>query len=214
MQIQFIICTFRIKNNKNLPILKKTQELFIAILGWFAIITQFILMMQNSMVSELETVIRFFSFFTILTNTLVATFFTIQIFNSTTKVFTLLTPLTVYITIVGLVYQILLRNTWNPTGLQRIVDELLHTIIPILAILYWARYQPKSFKNYASIFTWLIYPLLYISYILIRGHFSKFYPYPFINVEELGMGNVLLNSLFLFFLFIALFALFVRIKKS
>ncbi|MFZ5976285.1 MULTISPECIES: Pr6Pr family membrane protein [unclassified Hydrotalea] len=33
---------------------------------------------------------------------------------------------------------------------------------------------------------WLIYPLLYLVYILIRGSFSGFYPYPFVNVLQIG----------------------------
>lgn len=47
-----------------------------------------------------------------------------------------LTAITAFILIVGLVYQIALRGVWQPTGLQRIVDELLHTIIPLYVCIY------------------------------------------------------------------------------
>jgi hypothetical protein len=40
------------------------------------------------------------------------------------------------ILIVGLVYQVVL-GIWNPTGLQYIVDELLHTVIPLFMLGYW-----------------------------------------------------------------------------
>lgn len=41
---------------------------------------------------------------------------------------------------------------------------------------------------------WLIYPQAYLIYIPIRGHFSGFYPYPFVDVSALGMTKVLFNS--------------------
>lgn len=48
-----------------------------------------------------------------------------------------LTAITAFILIVGLVYQVALRGIWQPTGLQHIVDELLHTIIPLYVFMYW-----------------------------------------------------------------------------
>jgi len=46
-----------------------------------------------------------------------------------------ITAITVYITIVGLVYNVILRFLWKPEGLQFIVDELLHTVIPLLLLV-------------------------------------------------------------------------------
>ena len=37
----------------------------------------------------------------------------------------------VYIAIVGIVYQLLLRQLWNPQGAQWVADVLLHSIIPV-----------------------------------------------------------------------------------
>lgn len=114
-----------------------------SLLGWFSIIGQFVLMMQNRQADVVETIVRFFSFFTILTNILVALYFTsrIPIFNKASfqKIFNkgALTALTTFIVVVGLVYQIILRNTWHPTGFQRIIDELLHSVIPLFVLIYW-----------------------------------------------------------------------------
>lgn len=44
----------------------------LSILGWFALGSQLYLIIQNRIVSVPETVVRYFSFFTILTNLLVA----------------------------------------------------------------------------------------------------------------------------------------------
>ncbi|MEO7961116.1 MAG: hypothetical protein ABIR19_06205, partial [Ginsengibacter sp.] len=44
----------------------------ISLLGWFALLSQLYLILQNRVAPVFETVIRYFSFFTILTNILVA----------------------------------------------------------------------------------------------------------------------------------------------
>ena len=197
--------------------MRRLLAILLTFLGFTAIIIQLYLMMENRVAPIFETAIRFFSFFTILTNIITAIYFLTEVFR-TSKPFTnpskFLTPVTVYITIVGLVYQILLRHTWSPTGTQMIVDELLHTIVPLLAVIYWYLFYPKTKPNYRQIAKWVLYPLVYVVYILIRGSFSNFYPYPFVNVTNLGLAKVLINSVFLLVLFIAVSALFIRIKST
>jgi hypothetical protein len=190
--------------------MKQKLALFLAILGFVVVILQFYLMMETRTVSESESIVRFFSYFTILSNLILAISFAVQAFRKKTIV--ILTPITVYITIVGLVYQILLRHTWSPTGLQMIVDELLHSIIPSLAIMYWFLYESNKI-SYNQIPKWLIFPLVYLSYILIRGHYSGFYPYSFVDVSKFGLNQVLVNSVFLIVVFVLFCILFIWIKK-
>lgn len=190
-----------------------------AVIAWFAVIMQFVLMIENRVVSIPETTVRFFSFFTILTNTLIAVYFTTIWLGRQTKLGQLfqkpgvITAITVYITVVGLVYQLVLRQIWEPQGLQRLVDELLHSVNPLYFVLYWYLYEEKGKLKWNFIPGWLLYPLLYLIYILIRGSFSDFYPYPFVNVAELGMNQVLLNSVVLMFVFIGFCALYIGIGK-
>ena len=116
--------------------MKRKSEIFGLCIGWFAVLSQFVLMIQNRQADITETVIRFFSFFTILTNILVALFFTVSALKSKSRLSRVLlmdgsiTAITALILIVGSVYQLVLRSIWEPTGLQLIVDELLHTITP------------------------------------------------------------------------------------
>lgn len=189
--------------------MKKSFHILMILLGWFAITAQFFLMFENRTISITEMTIRFFSYFTILTNILVALYFTYQaiakknekhIFNRPAT----LTAITVYITVVGLVYQVVLRNAWQPTGLQKIVDELLHTIIPVLVIIYWLLYEQKSVLRHRIMAKFLLYPLMYLTFILVRGQLSGFYPYPFINVSELGWSQSLINIVALFGVFFIL----------
>lgn len=200
--------------------MKRNLLILIASVAWVAVLTQYYLMVENRTVSMGEATIRFFSFFTILTNLLVAVFFTFSLVRQKTKYLLFLhkpgtlTAVTVYITVVGLVYQIVLRQTWNPTGLQKIVDELLHSIIPVMVIIFWYLYENKPPIKFGQIPQWLIYPLLYLVYVLIRGSFSGFYPYPFINVAGIGWQSVLVNSAVITVLFIGISAVFVKTGKS
>lgn len=198
--------------------MKKGLALFFALIAWFAVITQLVLMIENRVADIPETLIRFFSFFTILTNTLVALYFTYLVLPPykeskwLTKPGTL-TAITIYITMVGSVYQIALRHIWQPQGMQLIVDELLHTIIPVLVIIFWFIYEDVKAINYSQILTWAIYPLVYLLFILIRGACSNFYPYPFVNVTEIGLKAALLNSGVLMMVFIGISALFIFVGK-
>jgi len=157
-----------------------------------------------------ETLIRFFSYFTILTNTLAAVYFTVRATgNKWLRSPGALTAIAVYIFIVGAVYQVLLRHIWAPQGLQKVVDDLLHTVNPLLVFFYWFRYEEKSEVKYTQIGKWLLYPLVYLAYILVRGQESGFYPYPFVDVTTIGWQQTLLNALGLLLCFLAVSAILI-----
>ncbi|RPA67304.1 hypothetical protein EF405_15615 [Cyclobacteriaceae bacterium YHN15] len=190
--------------------MKKNVALIFAIIACFAVIVQFYLMLEGRTNPLGETVTRFFSYFTILTNTLVAFYFLSQAFKSEGDSLWYqpgtLTAITVYIIVVGLVYQIVLRPIWDPQGLARLVDELLHSVNPLLVLGFWWYYEEKSKLQWSQMPYWLLYPFFYLVCILLRGYFSGFYPYPFVNVNELGFQMVALNSLVLFCVFLSLSA--------
>jgi hypothetical protein len=83
-----------------------------------------------------------------------------------------------------------------------------------MVIIYWYLYENKSLAKYKQIPKWLIYPLIYLTFILIRGKFSNFYPYPFVDVGNLGLSIVLINSVLLIALFSGLSAIFIRIGRA
>lgn len=201
----------------------KANKLFLTtgmIAGWFALIAQLYLSILNNHTTVLETMTRYFSYFTILTNIMVALCFTLLLLNFKKKEHSLyskpkiLAAVTVYICVVGIVYNLILRFTWQPVGLQRLVDELLHSVIPVLYIVYWLIFAPKSNLKWADAFSWLSYPFIYLIFILLRGSFSKFYPYPFMDVNELGYNKVLSNSLYLLIVFVVLSLILVWIGKT
>jgi cation transport ATPase len=88
------------------PKSKRFYEIVISLLGWFAIIAQFYLQINSERASITELISRFFSYFTILTNILVALSCLLQLLapgSAWGRFFsrsTTLTAITVYIVIV------------------------------------------------------------------------------------------------------------------
>lgn len=111
------------------------------------------------------------------------------------------TGLAVYITITGLVYHALLADTWNPTGIDKVSDELLHTVTPILYVIYWwvgVRGKPLRLQRTLHM---LSVPVLFLVYWLFRGAVIGSYPYFFMDINEFGAVQVTLNMLGLCLLF-------------
>jgi hypothetical protein len=123
------------------------------------------------------------------------------------------TSLSIYISVVGLVYNIVLRPLWKPEGLDRVSDELLHSVIPVLYILYWLIIIPKGLFSIRILISGLGYPFLYSIYVLVRGSINNLYPYPFMDVSEHGYGTVLFNMLLVLILFLLIGLLFLFIDR-
>lgn len=176
----------------------------IAITAWFALALQLYLMLNRAPSIGLSTtnaVINFFSYFTILSNLLVAKSLTSSLLlpssllgNFFSKV-SVQSSIAVYIFIVGLVYNLVLRSLWNPEGWQLLADNLLHVAVPLLYVLFWLIFTPKKVLRWKNIFPWLIFPAVYLVYSLLRGAATGWYPYPFINADKLGYGKTAVNSL-------------------
>nr|WP_322625789.1 Pr6Pr family membrane protein [uncultured Flavobacterium sp.] len=192
--------------------MKRLYPLLVSALAWFAIISQLVIMLQTRQVELAESLIRFFSYFTILTNLAVALLFGLLALGKQFA-YKWLTPVTVYILVVGLVYQVALRHVWHPQGLQKIVDELLHSVVPFMAVVYWGYCAGRLRFCWSNLVTYLIYPAVYCAYILVRGCFSGFYPYYFMNVSVLGGITVTINSFIILLVFVVLSCLFIGIGK-
>jgi hypothetical protein len=124
------------------------------------------------------------------------------------------TAVTVYIVIVGIIYNTILRFLGQLTGLQWVLNELEHLIIPLLFLIYWFIFIPKNQLQWNNFWPWLIYPLVYVIFVFIRGSFSGFYPYPFLNVIKIGFNQALINSLYVTIAFFAVSLLFIAIGKG
>ena len=117
----------------------------IACIAWFALGLQLYLMIATAPAggpTALVRVVNYFSFFTILTNLLVAVVLTISLVTAETawgRFFASAAAragTAVYIGIVGATYSLLLRQLWNPQGAGKLADVLLHDAVPLFYVVY------------------------------------------------------------------------------
>ncbi|RON48631.1 hypothetical protein BK666_09415 [Pseudomonas frederiksbergensis] len=174
-----------------------------AVLGWVGLTVQMYLILGTRWeigASLLGGLVSFFSFFTVLSNTLVAVVLTCELTpreSAARRWFlqpSVSSGIAVSIVVVALAYSLLLRHLWHPEGWQLLADELLHDIMPLLFLIYWWCCVPKGTLRWRHIGWWVIYPLVYFAYVLLRGHVLSAYPYPFIDVGALGYPQVFLNA--------------------
>lgn len=186
----------------------------VAVLAWFAVLLQFALLMQSQAAPKLELLVRFFSYFTILSNLLVAVLMSACGWfpNVKWRTHSNQIAIAVYISVVGLAYNTVLRFLSEPTGWQKLADEMLHTIVPILYLVYCWNFIRYKFA-WRAIIPWMYFPVLYLIYILLRGHFSGFYPYPFLSVPELGYARVAVNCLLVTLVFVGLSLAYIGILR-
>ena len=193
-----------------------------AILGWGALAIQLELVLfarWESGASLVGGLVSYFSYFTIITNTLAATVLTYAADTrpSRGRAFFLqpwvASGIAVSIIVVGAAYSLLLRQLWQPEGLQWLANEVLHDVMPVLYALYWLFYVPKGVLRWSHVGLWILYPLVYFAYILLRGHLLGVYPYPFVDVEKLGYAQTFINASGILAGFVAVALLVVAVDR-
>ena len=193
-----------------------------AILGWGALAIQLELVLfarWESGASLVGGLMSYFSYFTIITNTLAAIVLTYAADTrpSRCRAFFLqpwvASGIAVSIIVVGAAYSLLLRQLWQPEGLQWLANEVLHDVMPVLYALYWWFYVPKGVLRWSHVGLWMLYPLVYFAYILLRGHLLGVYPYPFVDVEKLGYAQTFINASGILAGFVAVALLVVAVDR-
>lgn len=121
--------------------------------------------------------------------------------------------MTVVMALIGLGYHGLLAGIWAQQGLAWWADQGLHTAVPVLTVMWWAGFAPKAGLKWYDAVRWLIWPILYADYALVRGLASGFYPYPFLDISVLGIAQVTLNVVVLTAVFAALGLLLITVAR-
>lgn len=190
-----------------------------ALAGWITLVIQFVLLIENRVTAVPEAILRYFTYFTILTNILAAVTYTAVWINPGTgwlKKF--LTPsrisaVTVYMTVVGIIYNTILRNLRPIYGVELIVDEFLHVILPLSILFFWIVFVRRSELKWKMALAWLSYPLGYILLVMLVGALTGFYPYPFADAGKLGYPKALTNGFWVLIGFLVLSLVLIGIGK-
>jgi len=123
----------------------------------------------------------------------------------------------IMIAVTGVVYAVVLAPIWDPTGWQRVADQALHYATPLIAVAGYLLFGPRPSFSLRTLGLTLVIPLSWLAYTLIRSPFISYaqggetrhwYPYHFINVDDLGHGRSLLNAAGFFLFFLAIGGLF------
>ncbi|MGH6935214.1 MAG: Pr6Pr family membrane protein [Methylocella sp.] len=174
----------------------------IAGFAWFGVSMELYLNTQEAHAKNIPVaghLINYFSFFTIETNLLIALVLTIFCLRPQSEHFltrpSVKSALVDYIIVVGVVYAVLLRKLWHPQGLQLLADIALHDAVPFLYPFYWLAFLPKGSLRWSDPARWLVYPILYFLYSMLRGAAFGIYLYPFFDAAKLGFAQVWLNGI-------------------
>ncbi|CAN0587554.1 unnamed protein product, partial [Ectocarpus sp. 12 AP-2014] len=90
--------------------------------------------------------------------------------------------------IVGAVYHGLLARDLE--GLRFWADQGLHTVLPVVTVLWWLTVAPKAGLRPVHAVWWLVWPGLYLMYALIRGEVDGRHPYFFVDPPLIGWPMV------------------------
>jgi hypothetical protein len=146
-----------------------------------------------------HNVLNFFSYFTNLSNLVAASVLLLCAFDvgsSGKGSMTLARYVSaVNMAVVVLVFAVLLRNI-DLGALLPWVNFVLHYVMPVAVVLDWLADPPALKLHSNSYFLPLLFPALYLVYVLLRGASTGWYPYPFLNPAKVGgYGGVAMYSL-------------------
>ena len=83
------------------------------------------------------------------------------------------------------------------TSIMAADNAFIHYLVPLLTALYWLLCSPqKDALTLPGVLVWLTVPLLYLLCVFLRARKGNLagtdspYPYPFLDVPQLGAGRV------------------------
>ncbi|RZJ02523.1 MAG: hypothetical protein EON89_14895 [Brevundimonas sp.] len=190
--------------------------------GWIGLALQYGLLVAPAHPTGQLAVwtLNYFSYFTILTNLLVALVLTLPVVAPSSRVGRwALNPsvrarATLYLSIVGLGYHLLLSAGSTLQGLAAVGNFIVHYIMPVAALLDWLVFTPRGGLRWSEPFGWLRYPLIYFVWTALHGYAAGWWPYWFLNLPQLGLArSALVVAVLLIVLLVAGFG-FVAIDRT
>ncbi|RKR74943.1 Pr6Pr family membrane protein [Frondihabitans australicus] len=110
----------------------------------------------------------------------------------------------VYLAFVGIVFNTLLANA-DLGGLKPWVNVVHHMVMPLVVVIDWLLLPPATRVRWRTAWLWVIVPVAYTVYSVVRGAIVDFYCYPFFNPARVGgYGGVALYCVVLLAAFIVL----------
>ena len=115
--------------------------------------------------------------------------------------------ITMSIMLTGLVAHFMLRKMFvNMEPMVKAGLILLHYVVPIATFLDWILFDEKGRLDKKMPLFATLFPISYVVISMIMAQFmtgDNKYPYPFLDVDTLGVGMVVMNIIFLAVAFLA-----------
>ena len=196
------------------PAVARAWHLVTLALTVFALLFQLWLIIRGDSVldetaapSMAERIRRYFFFFTIQSNIAVAwgLLLVARRPDVDTRLFRVVRLASIIgISVTGVVHWFFLRPILDLEGSSYLADKLLHVVVPLLAVVGWLLFGPRGRVRRSDILPTVVWPILWLVVTLAVGPIADYYPYPFVDVDDLGLGRVLVNCLGVAVLFCAL----------
>lgn len=183
--------------------MKRKASLIIITTGTIGLLFTIIARAIGSDTNALGSAISSFRYFTIQSNLIVVIYFWLlfSLNPKNIKFDKAIGGVIIYITVTFIVFALFLEPTWSPQGIELLGSILNHYVTPILSIVFLIYFRKDYSFNYKTIPFWLIYPLLYLLYVIIYGSLTNNYFYPFFEIDVIGVSNFIINSIALLIFF-------------
>jgi uncharacterized membrane protein len=164
----------------------KVQRLSLAVIGLLAWLAVVMFVMSGGLSLLM---IKRVTYFTVLANVLVAIVATASSRRPNSNSF-LTRPNTasaavVYIAAVG-IYSHAFHMPWEPVGITLVEEITMHDVVPILYVCYWLVFVTHGTLKWIEPLYWLLFPLVYVAWVVLYSSFAGNYPYYFPNLDRLG----------------------------
>ncbi len=163
--------------------------------GFFGLLTLVAIAAQLKVTADagVLNIVNFFSYFTIQSNLVGAAVLLVLALRGShprsVRVDWWRGAASVYLTVTFAVVILLLSNV--DVGLQLPwVDFVLHKLIPVVVVADFILDPPLNRLSMRDGLLWLVYPIGWITYTMIRGALAGWYPYPFLDPANGGYGTV------------------------
>jgi hypothetical protein len=180
-------------------------------IGTLAVIVQYIVTLTLPTGADpLTRTVNYISYFTILSNVLAAAALLLpelapqSMLGRFFERYETRTAIAVYMIVTCGVYAVLLAGLAQLTGVQYYADVTLHYIMPPIFVIDWLLIRPAHRIDLKSALYFMIFPLAYGIYTLVRGAIVGTYPYPFVDVVKLGYPTVFFHIAMFCILFLVL----------
>jgi hypothetical protein len=98
------------------------------------------------------------------------------------------------IVVTGVVFATILAPLTHPTGIAFWLNAGFHYFSPWWALAGWLLFGPRPRFDWRTVGLAFVWPALWIAYTFVHGAVTGWYPYPFLDVTEIGYLDALRDT--------------------